>query len=1125
LKPGRAAEMGLIGYFARHRTLANLLLVIMVVAGLAAADRMRAQYFPDVILSEVDVTVDWPGAGAEDVDRSIVQLLEPGLLALEGVNGVYSVAGEGRASIEVEFEPGRDLAEAEETVQTAVDAVSGLPEGIETPEVEAAEWRDRVTDVLISGPVGVDQLARFADDLVGRLFRAGITRATITGLADPETVVEISAVELMRHDLTLAEVARAISAAVADRPAGDLDETTRLRTASDGEDPAGLAAIRLKAEPDGTTLTLGDIATLTRTEANAVRAAFVGADPAMVIRIDRGPEGDAIALQASVAEVAAGMQPGLPEGVTVELVRTRAEQISDRLELLIDNGIMGLALVLVLLFLFLNARIAFWVAAGIPVAMIAALAGMYGLGLTLNMISLFALIIMLGIVVDDAIVVGEHADFRARVLGEPPEVAAENAARWMAAPVLASSITTIVAFLGLLAVEGRFGDLITAIPITVSVVLVASLIECFLILPNHLRHALVAGGEGRWYDWPSRQVNLGMVWLQAWVIRPFTRMVILGRYPVLAAAVLALAWHAALFLKGEVQFRFFNPPEQASVTGSFEMLPGAARADTLEMLTELQRATEAVLARFEAEHGQNPARFVLAEIGGTAGRSASGTKGPDLLGSIAMELIGPDERSYPTSAVIAALEAEIVAHPLLEDMSFRNARFGPGGASLSVDLSAGDEGSLRGAAEALKAALSAYPEVSGLEDSLSFDKDELVLTLTPQGQALGFDTEVLGQSLRDSLHGIEAATYPEGPREASIRVALPEAELTADFVETIQIRAAPGLYVPLAEVVTVERRAGTSSIRRENGLRIASVTGELSEADPARATEVQRALSEDILPRLAQDHGVGWQLSGQAADEREFLGGALVALGLCLLGIYLTLAWIFAHWTRPLVVMSVIPFGLVGAIFGHWVWEMPLSMFSIVGLIGMSGIIINDAIVLVSTIDEYAVTRNLRTAIVDGVADRFRAVLLTTLTTVLGLAPLLYEGSSQAEFLKPTVLTLVFGLGFGMVLVLIVVPAVLAIQADMAGALRSLRRGVRRGPVGLRRVLLGSVAVLVALALALPVWTGLNGQVPAWVRGVLPDGVAPGGGMAAMAGFVVLGGLVWLAAVVAGLTLVRKPGK
>ncbi|TAG15979.1 MAG: efflux RND transporter permease subunit, partial [Rhodobacterales bacterium] len=668
--------MDLIRYFARHRTIANLLLILMVVAGLVAATNMRAQYFPDVVQSEVNVSVTWTGAGAEDVDRGIVQVLEPVFLTIDGVAAVSSRASEGRASIDLEFDPNIDLAAAEEEVQAAVDAVSTLPEGAEDPEVASSAWRDRVTDVLISGPVGVDQLARFADEFTSRLFAAGISRATITGLASPEIAVEIPSTALMRHDITLAEVAEAIGAAVATSPAGELGEGARLRTGAERRTVAEIAAIQLRSAADGSTLTLGDIATIRPNSVNSVRAAFVGENPAMAIRVDRADDGDAIRMQATVAEVAADMQLGLPPGVTVELVRTRAEQISDRLTLLIDNGLTGL--VLVLLFLFLNARIAFWVAAGIPVAMIAALAGMWALGLTLNMMSLFALIIMLGIVVDDAIVVGEHADFRVRKLGEPPALAAENAARWMAAPVFASSITTIIAFLGLLAVGGRFGDLILAIPLTVVVVLIASLVECFLILPNHLKHSLTATGEDKWYDWPSRQVNRGMAWFETWVIRPVMRLVIFARYPVLAATVLALALQLALFLRGDVQFRFFAPPEQASVSGSFAMLPGATREDTLEMLRELQRATDTVMARFEAEHGTNPATFVLAEIGGGAGRSLASaeTKSPDLIGSISMELISPDLRSYPTSEVITALQDEVTPHPMLEELSFRNAFFG-----------------------------------------------------------------------------------------------------------------------------------------------------------------------------------------------------------------------------------------------------------------------------------------------------------------------------------------------------------------------------------------------------------------------------------------------------------------
>ncbi len=329
---------------------------------------------------------------------------------------------------------------------------------------------------------------------------------------------------------------------------------------------------------------------------------------------------------------------------------------------------------------------------------------------------------------------------------------------------------------------------------------------------------------------------------------------------------------------------------------------------------------------------------------------------------------------------------------------------------------------------------------------MAFDREELSLSLTPQGEALGFDIGSLGRVLRDRLGGIEAATYPYGPRTASIRVELPEGELTADFLDRTLLRSSSGQYVPLADIVTVTARQGFSSIQRENGIRLISVTGDLSEDDPARAAEIMAELSQVIIPQIEERYGVATRLAGLAEQEREFLSDALVGFVLCLIGIYLVLAWVFASWTRPMVVMAIIPFGLVGAIYGHILWDVPLSMFTVVGLIGMTGIIINDSIVLVTTIDEYAEERGLIPAIIDGACDRLRPVLLTTLTTVLGLAPLLYERSQDAQFLKPTVITLVYGLGFGMVIVLLVVPAIVAMQQDFGKQMTALRRALGAMP-------------------------------------------------------------------------------
>ena len=399
---------------------------------------------------------------------------------------------------------------------------------------------------------------------------------------------------------------------------------------------------------------------------------------------------------------------------------------------------------------------------------------------------------------------------------------------------------------------------------------------------------------------------------------------------------------------------------------------------------------------------------------------------------------------------------------------------------MDVQFSGADADTLKAASEALQSALIKYPEVSAVEDTLAYDKEELILELTPQGQSLGLTIDALGRTLRNRLNGIEAASFPDGPRSATIRVEVPKGELTADFTDRMLIRTQAGDYVPLADIVTVEQRTGFSTVRRENGVQVISVTGDISEDDPARANSIIAELEETILPKIAEETQVVFNLSGLAEQEDDFRNDATRGLILTLAGIFMTLAWIFSSWTRPLVIMAIIPFGLVGTIYGHWWYDIPLSLFSVVGLIGMVGIIINDSIVLITTIDEYAKERGLFPAILDGVTDRLRPVMLTTLTTVLGLSPLLYETSSQAQFLKPTVITLVYGLGFGMVLVLIVVPALMAMQADIAAQVSSFKRALRglskaRGPVLPVATALVLVSVLFVGTLG---WVLITGGLP-----------------------------------------------
>ena len=1072
--------LGVFRYFTRHKTAANLLLVIMIVSGLAAIPQMRAQFFPDVVVDNISVNISWPGAGAEDLDRGVVQLVGPALQAVDGVSNVTAQSREGRASFTIDFETGWDMARASSDVQDALDAVGNLPEDVEDPVTRRSSWADRVTNVVVTGPVAVEQLARFADEFAARLYNEGITRTSIRGVASAEVLVEVQTRNLIEHDLSMADIAQAIGSTVSTDPSGEVSSGgSRVRTGAERRTADQVAEIALRTRADGTVLRLGDVAVLSEGSIDRDRAFWVGDDPAITLRVDRSERGDAIDIQARVQALAEVMNRNLPEGVKFELVSTRAEFISGRIMILVKNATLGLGLVVVLLFLFLNARTAFWVSAGIPAAMLAAIAVMYLMGLSFNMISLFALIITLGIVVDDAIVVGEHADYRARELGEPPAQAAENAATRMAQPVFAATITTILAFGALILVGGRFGTLIADIPLTVIAVLVASLVECFLILPNHMYHAIASGLKDRWYDWPSRQVNRGFKWVRERAFRPFIAFVIAARYPVVAGLIALLTLQMSNLVRGDLPFRFFNPPEQGSITGNIVMTDGASRADTLEMLRELQRATDALAIRIAAETGINPVLFAMTELGGHAGRSLASAenKDGDLLGAISIDLVDADLREMSSFAFASALQDEVQSLPRLEEFSFRSWGSGPGGDSLSVDLTGGDAETLKAASEALRAALVPYPEITGLEDNLPYDKQELLLQLTPQGQSLGFTVEGLSRDLRNRLSGIEAATFPDGLRTGRIRVEVPATERAADFLDSMMMRAASGSYVPLGDIVSVSERQGFSTVQRENGVRVVTVSGDLSEDDPARAREVTRLLTERILPDLEADFGIVTRLSGQAEQEREFLTDAAIGIGLCLILIYLTLAWVFSSWMRPLVVMAVIPFGLIGVIYGHISWDMAMSMFSVVGMMGMAGIIINDSIVLVTTVDQYARDRGLIPSIIDATCDRLRPVLLTTLTTVLGLTPLMFENSTQAAFLKPTVITLVYGLGFGMFIVLLLVPALLAIGHDMRRQVVSLRRALTLPARGISLVPFVAALALGAWFIATMGSVGVTGEM------------------------------------------------
>jgi len=481
---------------------------LLIIGGLSSASRIRAQFFPDIVVESISVSVSWPGAAPEEVDKAIVSRLEGPIRTLDGVDSVTAVSRAGTASLRAEFVPGWDMSVAIDEVSAAVDDVTDLPDDSEKPVVTRGRFRDRVTDIIISGPVSLQLLDRYAEELRARLFKAGVSRTSVDGVSDPVIRIEMDDNAAERHSITLAEVVTAIRGEAGDWPVGDInDGAARVRAESGRNDIRSLGSISVRTLADGSRLRVEDVATVVEEGLDRNAVLFSNRHPAVTVRVERNADGDTLELHKATGRVVEEMRQTLPQGVQIKLFRTRAEAISARLSMLLGNGALGFLIVLVLLFLFLSARTAFWVAAGIPVAMAGTIALMYAGGLTINMVSLFGMIICLGIVVDDAIVVGEHSDALFRQ-GRSAQGAALGAAHRMAPPVLAASITTVIAFSSLVFIGGRMGSMVEDLALTVCALIFMSLVECFLILPAHMSHSL-RNQKSHWYDAPSRWVNAG----------------------------------------------------------------------------------------------------------------------------------------------------------------------------------------------------------------------------------------------------------------------------------------------------------------------------------------------------------------------------------------------------------------------------------------------------------------------------------------------------------------------------------------------------------------------------------------------------------------------------------------
>lgn len=1037
--------MNLPGFSVRNPVAVNLLMLGVVAAGLYALSTLVREFFPRVEPEQVFVSVPYPGATPEEIERTVARVVEREIRDVDGVEELRTTVTEGIAVIVAELEDGADRDRVLSDLRAEVDkARPDLPDGAEEPEIVEARPYIPVIAVVLFGDVDEASLhavaTRVEDDL---LDLPGVTEVAVTGRRAREIKVEVEPARLDEHGLTLEQIGRTLAALNRDQPGGQLkgpERNVRVRTLGEAQRALALEALAVATTPGGRTVRLGEVARVADAFVEGSERGRFRGRRAVSITVFKTPEQDAIAIATAVKAYVARHPRHLGGAVRAETTTDLARFIEQRLDLMTRNALAGLALVLLTLAVFLELRVALWVAAGLGVAFLGTFAAMAAAGLTINLISLFGLIVVLGLLVDDAIVIGENI-FRKRREGLPPLAAAEAGAREVTLPVLAAVSTTIAAFLPLLFMAGRMGQFLGVLPQVVTAALLVSLVEALLILPSHLAHrparARVAGGLARALERLSEARHRLFEERLPGILERHLRFLLRWRYPFLAAALAGLLLCAGLVAGGLVPFVLLQQSDAEALSARLEMSAGTPEEETVRALARIE---EAALAQPEVAS-------VFSVLGASYGdRGRQEASDPAIVGQVVIELVPADRREAlgqrVSQAVIEELRARTARLPGVRRLSFGAQGGAPTGPAIEVRLRAEDLGRLAAAVDAVGTHLGGYAGVTELYDDLELGKLEVRLALREDARLLGLTTQDLASQVRHALYGYEAQRLQIGNEEVKVRLLLPAAgrRVMGDLAR-FQVQLPGGGRAPLGEVAHLDADRGYASILRVDGRRAATLVADVDER-VGNVSEITRAATAALADVPTRFPGVSFTFEGRQKETRESVGSLVWLFPAALLLIYALIAVLFRSYVQPVIVMSVIPFALGGAVVGHWVTGYPFTILSMIGAVALAGIVVNDGLILV----DLANRRRreglpLVEAVVAAARGRMRAILLTSITTCAGLAPLMLETSFQARFLIPMAVAIVFGLLAATVLVLVLLPALFLVLEDLRGGARWLLTG------------------------------------------------------------------------------------
>ncbi|MCP4789584.1 MAG: efflux RND transporter permease subunit [Gammaproteobacteria bacterium] len=1018
-----------IKIFASHKVASNLLMLLMFLSGGYGLMKLNTQFFPDFAIEVVNVTVVWSGASAEEVQTSITVPLEQQLKSVPNVSKVTSNTRRGSVTLSLEVESDANFSEVTSNIKQRVDTLTGLPSDAEEPTVEQITRYDNVGTVLITTDGPLEELIGIARKAEEELLADGISKVYFIGLPSREIAIQVNNGTL--HDLGLSMQAMANlinnqSSDVMAGTAGKADGSKQLRAIGKVSDVQSFEQLPLLTNNNAQLVRLSDVATVTlRPEDDQPTATYQG-KPAIELSIMRTPSDDTLEMAEVMTNWVENARLRNPNSVEIILYSEQWQLLKQRIMLLINNGATGLVLVVALLFLFLNSRVAFWVAMGIPASLLAAWGVVYLIGGSINMISLFGMIMALGIIVDDAIVVGEDTLTHVQ-RGEPSLQAALGGARRMLGPVAASSLTTIAAFLPLLLVGGIIGNILRDIPIVVICVIVVSLIECFLILPGHLHHALSSRAKRKDSRW-RQAFDRGFDRFKNNIFRPTVTAAINYRMATFAMAIAALIVAISMLAGGRLQFTFFPSTDGDTLRANVQFSAGTDKRVVVDYLAQIEQA----MLETEQQLGGNLVRQSAAFYG-TNTLSKDGLSSRDQIAYLNVQMDSSSLRPITNSEFISAWYENAPKVPGLEKLIIDEPANGPPGKPIEAEISGASAEVMKEVSLSLQSSLKAFAGVQNIDDNLPYGMEQYVYKLTPQAKTLGLTSSDIGQQLRNAFDGIKIQSFYQGSDEIDVRLMLTDGNRNnINALYAFPIILNNGTTVPLLELVEFTTRRGIDKFQSQDGKLTVTVIADV-DIGTTNANEVIGKLQEQIIPELEKQYGVEIVFGGARADQQSTMQDMMIGLILGLILIYIVLAWVFSSYSWPLAVMFTIPFGITGAILGHTVMGLDLTILSLFGLFGLSGIVINNSIVLLSFYKEHRDQGMApEDAIVEAACQRLRAVILTSSTTIAGLTPILFEVSLQAQFLIPMATSIVFGLALGTLLILFVVPSIV-IMLESAG--------------------------------------------------------------------------------------------